>query len=219
MPIERKAREAFPQGSGQDMGWRARPHQCMRRSIGKPRNTVTTMLPELETERLLLKPRTEADLDFVAALNADPQVMRYIAAVGDPAMGREGVAARSFLHVARGLGYWTVFALDDASDPLGYVGLIPDGDDPEQAQVSYRFAACHWGKGIAREAVDRLLRYSFETLELPEAVIVTHPQNTASLQLAARLGFESAPDETEMLIGAPPVPAARFRLRRSYIAA
>lgn len=180
---------------------------------------ATTMLPVLESERLLLKPRTEADLDFVATLNADPEVMRYIAAVGDPAMGREGVAARSFLHVARGLGYWTVFRRADESLPLGYVGLIPDGESPEQAQVSYRFAVRHWGQGIAREAVDRLLRYGFETLELPEALIVTHPQNAASLQLAARLGFESAPGETEILIGATPTPAARFCLRRSYVAA
>ncbi|CAN7611166.1 GNAT family N-acetyltransferase [Bosea sp. LjRoot90] len=177
------------------------------------------MLPQLETGRLLLKPRTEADLDFIAALNADPQVMRYIAAAGDPAMGREGVAARSFLHVERGLGYWTVFARTDESEPLGYVGLIPDGDDAEQAQISYRFAARHWGQGIAREAVDRLLRYGFETLELPETLIVTHPQNAASLQLAARLGFESAPSESEILIGATPVLAVRFRLRRVYIAA
>ncbi|KRE17311.1 hypothetical protein ASE66_30945 [Bosea sp. Root483D1] len=177
------------------------------------------MLPELVTERLLLKQRTEADLDFIATLNADPLVMRYIAAVGDPAMGREGVAARSFLHVERGLGYWTVFARTDESDPLGYVGLIPDGDDAEQAQISYRFAARHWGQGFAREAVDRLLRYGFETLELPETLIVTHPQNAASLQLAARLGFESAPSEIEILIGATPVPAVRFRLRRVYIAA
>ncbi|AZO78101.1 MULTISPECIES: GNAT family N-acetyltransferase [unclassified Bosea (in: a-proteobacteria)] len=177
------------------------------------------MLPQLETERLLLKPRSEADLDFVAALNADPEVMRYIAAAGDPAMGREGVAARSFLHVGRGLGYWTVFARTDESEPLGYVGLIPDGDDPEQAQISYRFAARHWGQGFARQAVERLLRYGFEMLELPEALIITHPQNAASLQLAARLGFESAPSETEILIGATPVPAVRFRLRRVYIAA
>lgn len=177
------------------------------------------MLPVLESERLLLKPRTEADLDFVAALNADPQVMRYIAAVGDPAMGREGVAARSFLHAERGLGYWTAFARTNEAEALGYVGLIPDGDDPEQAQVSYRFAARHWGRGFAREAVSLLLRHAFETLELPEALIVTHPQNAASLQLAARLGFESAPSETEILIGATPVPAARFCLRRSHVAA
>jgi RimJ/RimL family protein N-acetyltransferase len=172
---------------------------------------ATTMLPVLESERLLLKPRTEANLDFVAALNADPEVMRYIAAVGDPAMGREGVAARSFLHVERGLGYWTVLARTEESEPLGYVGLIPDGDDPEQAQVSYRFAARHWGQGFAREAVGRLLCYGFETLDLPEALIVTHPQNAASLQLAARLGFEPDTTRDAPTIGDPPVPAACFR--------
>lgn len=173
------------------------------------------MLSVLESERLLLKPRIEADLYFVAALNADPEVMRYIAPVGDPAMGREGVAARSFLHVVRGLGYWTVFARTDESDPLGYVGLIPDGDDMEQAQISYRFAARHWGQGFAREAVSRLLRYGFETLDLPEALIVTHPQNTASLQLAMRLGFEPDTTRDGPAIGNPRVPATCFRQTRA----
>lgn len=169
------------------------------------------MLPVLESERLLLKPRTEADLDFIAALNADPEVMRYIAAIGDPAMGREGVAARSFLHVGRGLGYWTAFARDEESSPLGYVGLIPDGDDPEQAQISYRFATRHWGHGFAREAVGRLLRHGFETLGLPKALIVTHPENAASLQLATRLGFDPDTMRDAPTIGEPPVPAACFR--------
>lgn len=169
------------------------------------------MLPVLESERLRLKPRTEADLDFIAALNADPQVMRHIAAVGDPAMGREGVAARSFLHVGRGLGYWTVFARSDESYPLGYVGLIPDGSDPKQAQISYRFASSHWGQGFAGEAVARLLRYGFQALALPEILIQTHPQNTASLRLAERLGFVRESDLLTAPIGAPPVPAACFR--------
>ncbi|CAD5300422.1 Protein N-acetyltransferase, RimJ/RimL family [Bosea sp. 62] len=173
------------------------------------------MLPVLGTERLLLKPRTEADLDFIATLNTDPLVMRHIAAVGDPAMGREGVAARSFLHVARGLGYWTVFARTDESGPLGYVGLIPDGDDLEQAQISYRFATRHWGQGFAREAVGRLLRYAFVTLDLPEILVVTHPQNVASLQLAARLGFEADTVRDAPTIGDPPVAAACFRQTRA----
>ncbi len=173
------------------------------------------MLPVLETERLYLKPRTEADLDFVAALNADPEVMRFIAAVGDPAMGREGVAARSFLHVGRGLGYWTAFDRAAESGPLGYVGLIPDGDDQDQAQISYRFAARHWGQGFAGEAVGRLLRHAFETLDLPEALVVTHPHNIASLQLAVRLGFEPDRMRDAPTIGAPPVPASCFRQTRA----
>lgn len=185
------------------------------RAIFERYDRATIMLPVLESERLLLKPRTEADLDFITALNADPEVMRYIAAIGDPAMGREGVAARSFLHAGRGLGYWTVFARTDESDPLGYVGLIPDGDEREQAQISYRFAARHWGQGVAREAVERLLRYGFESVGLPDILIQTHPQNTASLRLATRLGFEEVASGDRMLIGSPPVPAIRLLLASS----
>jgi RimJ/RimL family protein N-acetyltransferase len=197
----------------------------------QPKNVIrgnhdmtTTALPELRTARLALRPRTVADLDLIAALNADPEVMRYIAPVGDPAMGRDGIAARSFSHVARGLSYWSVFPLTAArdllgQDLLGYVGLIPDGDAHEQVQISYRFAARHWGKGHAFEAVTRLLRHGFETLALPEIAIVTHPENAASLRLATKLGFEPVPARLETLIGAPPVVATRMVLRRASFAA
>ncbi|WP_175525717.1 GNAT family N-acetyltransferase [Bosea sp. OK403] len=177
-----------------------------------------TALPELKTARLALRPRQLADLDAIAMMNADPEVMRYIAPIGDPAMGRDGIAARSFAHLARGLGYWSVFPAMQANDVLdaeliGYVGLIPDGE-VQQVQLSYRFAARHWGKGHGFEAVSRLLGHGFETLALPEIVIVTHPQNAASLRLAKKLGFEPAPSQAETLIGAPPVVATRLRLER-----
>ncbi|WP_332689255.1 GNAT family N-acetyltransferase [Bosea sp. (in: a-proteobacteria)] len=175
---------------------------------------MTTTLPELSTARLALRPRTVADLDLVAALNSDPQVMRYIAPIGDPAMGREGIAARSFSHVGRGLGYWSVFALDDDQDLIGYVGLIPDGDAADRVQASYRFATRHWGKGIGFEATARLLRHGFETLALPEIGIVTHPRNLASVRLAEKLGFQAAGDREDALIGDPPVPALAFRQTR-----
>lgn len=188
----------------------------------KDHDMTTTALPELRTARLVLRPRTIADLDLIAALNADPEVMRYIAPVGDPAMGRDGIAARSFSHVARGLGYWSVFPQADAQDLLGqnlhgqdllgYVGLIPDGDAHEQVQISYRFAARHWGKGHGFEAVSRLLRHGFETLGLPEIAIVTHPENAASLRLAERMGFRVEPGRPDILIGAPAVPATCLRL-------
>lgn len=178
-----------------------------------------TALPELRTARLALRPRQLADLDAIAAMNADPEVMRYIAPVGDPAMSRDGIAARSFAHVARGLGYWSVFPATDANDVIdaeliGYVGLIPDGEAQQQVQLSYRFATRHWGRGHGFEAVSRLLRHGFETLALPEIAIVTHPQNAASLRLAEKLGFAPALGQAETLIGAPPVVATRLRLER-----
>ncbi|WP_158516224.1 GNAT family N-acetyltransferase [Bosea vaviloviae] len=173
-----------------------------------------TGLPELKTAQLALRPRQLADLDAIATMNADPEVMRYIAPLGDPAMSRDGIAARSFSHIARGLGYWSVFPATEPGALIGYVGLIPDGEAQQQVQLSYRFAARHWGQGHGFEAVSRLLRHGFETLALPEIVIVTHPQNLASLRLAAKLGFKPAPRQVMTLIGAPPVVATRLRLER-----
>lgn len=172
-------------------------------------------LPELETERLLLKPRTKADLDFIATLNADPAVMRYIAPLGDPAMGRDAIAARSFGHVDKGLGYWSVFGRDDAAEMLGYVGLIPGRGEEGGVELSYRFAARHWGKGYAFAAAERLLQHGFESLLLPQIAILTHPGNAASLRLAERLGFAREADRPTAPIGDPPVPGACFRQRRA----
>lgn len=170
-----------------------------------------TMLPELESERLLLRPRRLDDLDAIAGMNADPLVMKHIAAVGDPAMTRDAVAARSFGHVDRGLGYWSVFAKAAPAGFLGYVGLIPDGD-AEDVQLSYRFTVASWGRGYAREAAERLLRHGFETRELPSVAVTTHPLNLASLRLAERLGFTPEPSDPTIVIGHPAVVAARLRL-------
>lgn len=172
------------------------------------------MLPELESERLLLRPRRLADLDAIAAMNADPEVMKHIAAVDDPAMSRDAVAARSFSHVGRGLGYWSVFAKAEPDAFQGYVGLIPDGDGAEDAQLSYRFTVASWGRGYAREATERLLRHGFGTLALPSVAVTTHPLNLASLRLAERLGFAPAPSDPTILIGHPAAIAARLCLVR-----
>lgn len=174
--------------------------------------TNHTMLPGLESDRLLLRPRSLADLDAIVSMNADPQVMKHIAAVGDPAMKRDAVAARSFNHVGRGLGYWSVFAKAEPDAFLGYVGLIPDGDAAEDVQLSYRFTVANWGQGYARETAARLLRHGFETLALASVAVTTHPLNLASLRLAERLGFQPAPMDPTILIGDPVVIATRFRL-------
>ncbi|WNJ88423.1 GNAT family N-acetyltransferase [Bosea sp. 685] len=171
-------------------------------------------LPVLETERLILRPRATEDLDQIALLNADPQVMRHIAPLGSPAMSRDGVAARSFSHVALGLGHWSVFARADEDAFLGYVGLIPGAEDGDDPQLSYRFGTRHWGKGYAFEASARLVDHGIETLALPAVAILTHPQNEASCRLAHKLGFTRLAAASAVLIGDPPVPGASFRLSR-----
>lgn len=175
---------------------------------------VTTQ-PILATDRLILRPRTMEDLDHVTAMNSDPEVMRHIAPVGTAFMSRESVAKRSFTHVERGLGYWSISRRESPGELLGYVALFPNDPAAPQIELSYRFDTRHWGQGYATEATSRLLEHGFGPLDLAEVVILTHPLNTASLRLAEKLGFRRESDRRSWLMGDPHFLCAFFRLSRA----
>jgi RimJ/RimL family protein N-acetyltransferase len=64
--------------------------------------------PILETPRLLLRPFTDDDTDGLAALCADPEVMRYLPKRLDRAAS-DGFAGRIMAHFARhGFGPWSL---------------------------------------------------------------------------------------------------------------
>ncbi|WP_176733250.1 GNAT family N-acetyltransferase [Bosea sp. BIWAKO-01] len=174
-----------------------------------------TTQPILATDRLILRPRTMEDLDHVMAMNSDPEVMRHIAPVGNAFMSREAVAKRSFTHVDRGLGYWSISPRESPAELLGYVALFPGDPATPRIELSYRFDTRHWGRGYATEAVSRLLQHGFGPLDLAEVVILTHPLNAASLRLAQRLGFQRESDRCSWLMGDPQFLCAFFRLSRA----
>src|SRR4051812_45247379 len=101
----------------------------------------------LETARLFFRDHTPEDLDPFCALEADPEVSRF---VGGRPRTREGAEHRfrnSFLRfVPDRLCLWaTVFKPDDR-----YIGDRPPGLLPLRAQVLPQFAA------VDRKAVDFL---------------------------------------------------------------
>ena len=170
---------------------------------GKPKSAADCLQAVLDTERLLVRPRTVADLDAVVVLNSDPDVMRFIAPPGDPSMTREAVTARSFRDVDRGLGYWSVFERPAPDSFIGYVGLFPVPGQQERIELSYRFHTASQGRGFAREAAMALVAHGFFALSINEIEVRTHPANSASLALAKRLGFARQPDQIGWMMGDP----------------
>src|SRR3954447_26530199 len=91
--------------------------------------------PSLETERLLLRPwRPAEDLDAFAALNADPEVMRFVAP--NRPLTRAETAAQLERFVAywdeHGLGLWAVVPrLESGARCVGFAGpgdpVVPAG--------------------------------------------------------------------------------------------
>ena len=142
-------------------------------------------IPNLETQRLLLRPYRPEDFETYAAINGDPEVMRYIRAAED-----RPTAFRSFCAVighwtARGYGMWAVEERATRRH-IGGAGLIRW--EGRSLEIGYAFEPAAWGKGYATEASRRALDYAHGAVGARGVVAVIHPDNHASISVAQRIG-------------------------------
>ena len=164
----------------------------------------------VETERLVLRRFRDADAAPFAAINADPEVMRYIAdgrpidrAASDALLERIG---REWGE--RGHGLWAVEERAAPGTLLGFCGLAVPMFLPQvlpAVEVGWRLGRHAWGRGVATEAAAAAVAFGFEKLGLAEILAVVHPANARSLRVVAKLGMTPRPDQVH--------PATRVRLR------
>ena len=141
----------------------------------------------IETERLRLRMLRDSDLDDLAALFADPDVMRYVGN-GQPADRAEAEKALTSIiaHWERhGFGRW---AIEDkhANEFVGYGGLRSLFGTPE---VVYHFAKRHWGKGFATETARASLQFGFIEKGFDRIVAIAKPGNAASIHVMEKVGM------------------------------
>ena len=143
---------------------------------------------EFVTEQLRLRGWRRGDAPPLAAMNADPEVMRYIGSGAKPyAVALERAESLVRERPGDGLGLW---AIEESATGVfhGWAGLIPL-DDTEEIELAYRLATSSWGRGIATEAARPLLAYGFDELRLARIAAVTDPENRASRRVLDKLGF------------------------------
>lgn len=151
------------------------------------------MVPEsLETPRLRLRQWQAADAEPFAALNADPEVMRYFPALLSRAESDALLERCQQMIQDLGHGLWALERREDQAF-LGFVGLKPAPDSLDFApvlEVGWRLSRHAWGKGYATEAAQAALRFGFETLNQHEVVSFTAVNNQRSWAVMERLGMK-----------------------------
>lgn len=141
----------------------------------------------LETERLLMRPFEEPDLDDFAEMMADPEVARFL---NGEVMSRED--AWLTLAVFRGhdaLRGWSNNALIEKATGrfLGRAGLWQPEGWPA-LEVGWALAPWAWGRGFATEAAASWRDWAFDVLRAEELVSFIHPDNARSVAVAERIG-------------------------------
>jgi RimJ/RimL family protein N-acetyltransferase len=141
------------------------------------------------TPRLLLRTFRRDDLPVYAALNADPEVVRYLGGVPFSREYSDGIAEwAQERYAAEGLGLLAVERRDDGAF-LGMCGLHHHQAYPDEVEVGWRLAYEHWGHGYATEAATGWLDHAFGPLDLPRVISITDPPNARSLAVMQRLGM------------------------------
>ena len=147
----------------------------------------------LETPRLILRRLTMDDLDEIEALDADPQVMRYIS--GGIATPREELRddylpfwLAYYEHGDR-WGFWA--AIERSSGRfLGWFHLRPQPEDPpDEPELGYRLRRDAWGLGYATEGSIALIDRAFETLGAGRVYATTMAVNTGSRRVMEKAGL------------------------------
>lgn len=154
----------------------------------------------IETERLVLRPFTEVDKAPYAAINADPETMRYFDAPFSRQRSDESVQ-RSIDAIAAHGFHFVATELKATGALLGIIGiakidaatkaLLPGVPEVE---IGWRIDRRHWGQGLATEGARACLKYGWEKLNLPEIVALTATQNMPSRRVMEKIGMHYDPD-------------------------
>ncbi len=141
----------------------------------------------LETERLVLRRFTEADVDHLVVLHNDPDVMRFLTG-GEP-VSREEVE-REYRERFAGHGYWV--AIERATGEfLGWFALHSTEDhDPGEFELGYRLRKPSWDKGYATEGSRALIRKGFTEMGVRRVWAQTMAVNLASRRVMEKSGLK-----------------------------
>jgi RimJ/RimL family protein N-acetyltransferase len=154
-------------------------------------------VPPRRTERLVLRGWYDGERAAWAAMNADPEVMRYF---HDTLTREQSDAMLDRMDAALEEQGWGLWALErrDTGQLVGMTGLaVPTYDLPFNpcVEVGWRLARSAWGRGLATEAAREALRVGFDVVGLHEVVAMTSVPNTPSRAVMERLGMTRDPGD------------------------
>lgn len=146
----------------------------------------------IETERLILRRLRVDDLDELVALQADPEVARFM---GSPDR-HDADWLRGVDEDWQGRGYGRLAIADrNTGLLLGRTGskYLPQFGEIELGWTLRREA---WGHGYATEAAHACADWAFRNFEIPYLISLIEPDNSRSVTVAKRLGMTPLRDDS-----------------------
>lgn len=143
----------------------------------------------LETERLVLREMSAADLPALRAILQDEETMTAYEGAFTEAMVQDWLQRMLDRYVTTGFALWAV-ELKSTGEVIGQCGVTKQHIlDEDVIEIGYLFNRAHWHHGYATEAAAASRDYGFNTLGLDRIWAQVRDTNIASMNVAIRLGM------------------------------
>jgi RimJ/RimL family protein N-acetyltransferase len=142
----------------------------------------------LQTERLILRPFREDDIDVLTVLMANPDFMRF--SLGPYTRERTQAVLQKFLSWDQaGLPSQFAVVLCENNQVLGYCGFLHHPEVPNEVEIGYRLDPGHWNRGLITEAARAVRDHGFRDCQLSRVISLIHPDNVPSRRVAEKNGM------------------------------
>jgi RimJ/RimL family protein N-acetyltransferase len=139
----------------------------------------------LETERLMLRRPTLADVKAIALLANDRRIAENTRRLPHPYSQDHAV---EFVRAMADDDRETVFLIETNYTPIGMVGI--DWRQPATPELGYWLGVEHWGQGFATEAARAVIDFTFEEFEFDHLISGARVANPSSRNILEKCGFQ-----------------------------
>jgi len=151
----------------------------------------------ITTERLVLRPWREDDLDDLARMCGDPDVMADYPARQTRSEAADRLARYRKTFEVHGFTRWALVGRNNGKF-IGYTGIQPvftehplshmSSNEPT-VEIGWRLVRSAWGQGLASEAARASLDDGFSRMHFREVLSYTTPHNARSQAVMRRIGL------------------------------
>ncbi len=151
----------------------------------------------IETERLVLRPVENADLQGMFELDSDPEVHRYLGNMPIKTLeqAQEGIDYLQQQYKERGIARWAV-VLKETNEFMGCCGIKYLIESEQMNgfynvyELGYRFISKFWAKGYATESAQAWVDYMFDEAGVKSLYAAADIPNKASVNVLRKVGFK-----------------------------
>ena len=143
----------------------------------------------IETPRLTLRYLTLEDTEALAAIYADPIVMKFFSGTRSRQVTKQKIKKMIQSYTKQDIGLWaTIYKPDNKF--IGRCGLLSQIiDECSELEIAYMLAREYWNRGLATEAAGAIRDYGFEKIGCSRLISLIDQNNIASQKVALKTGL------------------------------